>query len=142
MENPATWGKAERIIHDTLHQAETYETGMPIRGLSRARQVADALRAEGLLVEELHSVKAAESGEVPSDPADYGYDLLPSSGGVKIIPPTHPEFVICRGCGHVATEHKPGRFSIYGACPGTLMYAQRVAEQHGDLLDAATEDGM
>lgn len=26
--------------------------------------------------------------------------------------------------------------------PGTLAYAQMVAEQHGDLEDAAIEDGM
>lgn len=52
-----------------------------------------------------------------SDPADYGYADLPSKGGIKIIPNTPPELTVCRTCGHFATEHTAGRFSIYGTCP-------------------------
>ena len=48
MENPATWGKAERIINDTMVQAMRAQAE-GVYGLSMARQVADALRAANLL---------------------------------------------------------------------------------------------
>ena len=51
MENPATWGRAERIVHEALkRQQEAVARGLV--GLSQARTVTDALRAEGLLKEE------------------------------------------------------------------------------------------
>lgn len=56
MENPATWGKAEHIIHDTYEAAFTAQLQGHVGG-SIAMQIANALRAEGLLVEEVHSVK-------------------------------------------------------------------------------------
>lgn len=51
MENPATWGEAEKVISDALRKADHAMTA-GIIGLSRARRVADALRAAGLLKEE------------------------------------------------------------------------------------------
>lgn len=51
MENPATWGEAERVIHSVL--ASTARAGEGFRyGLSVERQIADALRKAGLLKEE------------------------------------------------------------------------------------------
>lgn len=55
MENPATWGQAERIIAevhrswlDNLHRTADER----VTGLSLYRQIADALREAGLLREE------------------------------------------------------------------------------------------
>jgi hypothetical protein len=53
MENPATWGDAENVIHNAItkhHYAMTVEPGLC--GLSLPRQIADALRAAGLLKED------------------------------------------------------------------------------------------
>jgi len=53
MENPATWGEAEKVIHDVMmkdHYAKQEEPGLC--GLSLPRQIADALRKAGLLKEE------------------------------------------------------------------------------------------
>jgi hypothetical protein len=51
MENPATWGDAEKVIHDALYRAaEAQAAG--ICGLSTARRIADALRDAELLKEE------------------------------------------------------------------------------------------
>lgn len=60
----------------------------------------------------------AENDAPESDPADYGYADLPRGHyGVRIIPNTPPELTTCLACGRVATDHTPGRFSIYGTCP-------------------------
>lgn len=37
---------------------------------------------------------------------------------------------------------KDKRFPVYQPQPGTLAYAQRIAEERGDLADAAIEDGI
>lgn len=59
-----------------------------------------------------------DMSETESDPADYGYEGLPrGSYGVRIIPNRGPEDEVCRNCKRAATEHTPGRFSIYGVCP-------------------------
>ncbi len=51
MENPATWGEAERIVNETLCSA--YEDrAAGVIGLSTARRVTDALRTAGLLTDE------------------------------------------------------------------------------------------
>jgi hypothetical protein len=53
MENPATWGAAENVIHHAIvkaHYAKQEEPGLS--GLSLPLQIADALRAAGLLKEE------------------------------------------------------------------------------------------
>lgn len=53
MENPATWGVAENVIHDAIvkdHYAKQEKPGLC--GLSLPRQIADALRKAGLLKEE------------------------------------------------------------------------------------------
>jgi len=51
MENPATWGLAERVISDA--RAEWHRAGrMGVYGPSLPRAVADALRKAGLLAEE------------------------------------------------------------------------------------------
>lgn len=48
MENPATWGQAERVVHDVLEKHFSVER---IRenycGLSLERQITDALRQAG-----------------------------------------------------------------------------------------------
>lgn len=50
MENPATWGKAEKVVHDEyVKWWEDREKMMC--GLSLERRITDALRREGLLVE-------------------------------------------------------------------------------------------
>jgi hypothetical protein len=55
MENPATWGRAERIVRNVLtnfydNQARAVTDPAKIMvGLSLERQITDALRAEGLL---------------------------------------------------------------------------------------------
>lgn len=54
MENPATWGPAEKIIAE-VHQAWIKNLHKPaderVIGLSLYRQIADALREAGLLSE-------------------------------------------------------------------------------------------
>jgi hypothetical protein len=50
MENPSTWGPAERVIQKALAEAEQDRVAEVI-GLSTARRIADALRAAGLLKE-------------------------------------------------------------------------------------------
>lgn len=50
MEDPATWGPVEKIIDRVMEdhaRARAEEPGLC--GLSLARQIADALRKEGLL---------------------------------------------------------------------------------------------
>lgn len=51
MENPATWGKAERVINDALYAADRAQLAGRV-GFSRARQITLALRNAGLLTEE------------------------------------------------------------------------------------------
>ena len=51
MENPATWSDAERVVHKALSRWQN-EVASGAIGLSAARTVTDALRAEGLLKEE------------------------------------------------------------------------------------------
>lgn len=69
MENPASWGKAEQIIDKEYREWYDLRAGGMV-GLSLARRVADALRAEGLLAEEgKHHKKgkhaAGTSGSAP-----------------------------------------------------------------------------
>jgi len=48
MENPATWGAAERIVHDVVEQHFALQnSGEAYCGLSLERQVTDALREAG-----------------------------------------------------------------------------------------------
>jgi len=51
MENPATWTAAERVVHRALSRWQN-EVASGVVGLSAARTITDALRAEGLLKEE------------------------------------------------------------------------------------------
>lgn len=51
MENPATWGRSERVIQDA-YGAWSAARNKGVAGLSLARHIADALRDEGLLAEE------------------------------------------------------------------------------------------
>lgn len=50
VENPATWGKAERVIDEALDEADAAFQDQ-VCGLSVPRRIADALRQAGLLVE-------------------------------------------------------------------------------------------
>lgn len=50
MENPDTWGKAERVVHDAYIDWEV-DRANELCGLSLARRITNALRAEGLLAE-------------------------------------------------------------------------------------------
>ena len=52
MENPATWGEAERIVNDAWTRWHDDVTGKMVIGLSLARTITDALRKAGLLREE------------------------------------------------------------------------------------------
>ena len=53
MENPATWGDAEKIVNQTMvDYYETVKSGEALTGLSLIRQITDALRKAGLLAEE------------------------------------------------------------------------------------------
>lgn len=49
MENPETWTDAEKVIHKALNAADQARM-QGVVGLSRPRQIADALREAGLLV--------------------------------------------------------------------------------------------
>jgi hypothetical protein len=52
MENPATWGTAERIVSDVLSRHDAnMRSPSPVIGLSVVRQITDALREAGLLSE-------------------------------------------------------------------------------------------
>jgi hypothetical protein len=85
-----------------------------------------------------HADQVAQlEAETPeSDPADYGYADLPRRNGIAVIPNRMPEDEICRTCKHPATEHSPGKFSIYGVCPVTAEEAvETVTEQLGATVD-------
>ena len=62
MENPATWGEAERIVEQCLQEDEDAKW-RGICGLSLPRRITDALRDAGLL-----SSKDAESPEHRREP--------------------------------------------------------------------------
>jgi hypothetical protein len=51
MENPATWGPAERAVDDVLRGQTGWGTE-PLVGLSLVRQITDALRSQGLLIDQ------------------------------------------------------------------------------------------
>lgn len=51
MENPATWGPAEHVVQEALDKAADAYTKKMV-GLSTTRQITDALRREGLLVDD------------------------------------------------------------------------------------------
>lgn len=51
MENPNTWGQAEKVVHSALLQVEKNRQEKRI-GLSAERTITDALRLAGLLREE------------------------------------------------------------------------------------------
>lgn len=48
MENPATWGRAERVVAKAIKNFQD-QTVPQTAGLSLVRQITDALRADGLL---------------------------------------------------------------------------------------------
>jgi len=85
-ENPAAWGRPERIVHDVLaaHEEQEYRVraahGEVICGPSLVRQITDALRREGLLRERGRYRIVIESDapfgivsaeEVTREPADH-----------------------------------------------------------------------
>lgn len=51
MESPFSWGQAERVINEAIKQAERAREEMRM-GFSMTMQIANALRREGLLVDE------------------------------------------------------------------------------------------
>ena len=51
MENPATWGKAEKVVAQAQEKWQRDRENRVI-GLSEVRSITDALRREGLLREE------------------------------------------------------------------------------------------
>lgn len=63
---------------------------------------------------------SALNPSAPLDTADYGRpndeDADPSE--------TH-----CKACGHVATDHSAGRFSIYGLCPVAVPICAECGER-------------
>ena len=48
MENPATWGEAEKVIRQA-YDAHSEDRAKGVYGLSLVRRIADALREAGLL---------------------------------------------------------------------------------------------
>jgi hypothetical protein len=77
MENPATWGDAENVIHNAIVKDHYAKQGGKV-GLSLARQIADALREAKLL------------NEVPVACGNCGIPYLAFT------------FRFCRGCGKQA----------------------------------------
>lgn len=73
MENPMTWGKAEKIVSRVLDEQDNIlprvrpPSGDIFCGLSLPRQITDALRNAGLLKEE--NEKEEDSGTT-AEPAD------------------------------------------------------------------------
>lgn len=63
MENPMSWGKAEHVVSDAIKQAERGREEMRM-GFSMVKQITNALRAEGLLVD------AEETEQVGYDSGD------------------------------------------------------------------------
>lgn len=51
MENPATWGKAERLVHLAIRSHHNAQAA-GFTGLSLVRTITDVLRDAGLLREE------------------------------------------------------------------------------------------
>lgn len=51
MENPATWGEAEKVVRKALNEAHEARLQM-ICGLSTEKRITNALRAAGLLIDE------------------------------------------------------------------------------------------
>ena len=62
MENPATWGEAEKVIYKALTDVQEARDNM-ICGLSAPARIAGALRLAGLLKE------SSEEGLTETDPA-------------------------------------------------------------------------
>lgn len=50
VENPATWGPVEKVIHETIKRHRDNHLAGTV-GLSRVRMIADALREAGLIKE-------------------------------------------------------------------------------------------
>jgi hypothetical protein len=50
-ENPASWGKAERVVSEAIRSARQAHAELVV-GLSEVMQITNALRAAGLLKEE------------------------------------------------------------------------------------------
>lgn len=73
MENPATWGPAEKIVHDVLNEQDNIlprlrpSPGEVLCGLSLERQITDALREAGLLKEE-HGEEEEDGGAADHQP--------------------------------------------------------------------------
>ena len=73
MENPATWGPAEKVVHKVLREARNvlpeFRDGRRVHpanlrfGLSLERQITDALREAGLLSEDTEAISHTEDHE-------------------------------------------------------------------------------
>ena len=51
-ENPATWGEAEHVVADALHDHDAnMRSPDPVIGVSVVRRITDALRDAGLLAD-------------------------------------------------------------------------------------------
>lgn len=64
MENPATWGPAERIVRQVMD--DDFQMNLspePICGLSIERRITDALRAAGLLRESAVTSDGQDQGQ-------------------------------------------------------------------------------
>lgn len=102
-ENPATWGRAEKIISDTLDKAQAaHEAGMC--GWSTPKQIAEALKMAGLLRtsedarrELLEKLQQKHPGM--TDPSKISYTRCTTCGG-KDFTIQDDEFV-CAGCGDI-----------------------------------------
>lgn len=66
MENPLTWGDAEKIVNKAYRTWYDNHAGKII-GLSLARTITDALREAGLLAEHSHTAHASQCDEPPAE---------------------------------------------------------------------------
>lgn len=78
MENPMTWGEAEKIVSRVLDEQDNIlprlrpPSGEVLCGLSLPRQITDALRKAGLLKEGNEKEEDSGTDTEQADPGDRG----------------------------------------------------------------------
>lgn len=84
MENPATWGEAERIVHQVLLDAQLGAGEGQIIGLSVVREIVDALHRKKLLVD--HEATGSEGSQRYERRMSHDWDAA-----VPLDPPAHDQ---------------------------------------------------
>lgn len=85
MENPQTWGEAEKTIHKAMRDAELGRA-RGLVGLSAAAQVANALRCAGLLSDKSGTLLTCRTCQSPME-------VLQTCGECGT-----PKLAICKTC--------------------------------------------